>query len=264
MDLKLNYLYNGDCRELLKTYPDNFFDCVVSDIPYLLATGGATTGKDGVPQGMLSKDRLKISKDLKYKWIKSGNDIDNKLLYESGKFFENVPKFDEWLPELYRVVKDGSHIYLMINSRNLKELQQKAEKVGFKFLNLLVWVKNNATPNKYFMQKCEFILMLRKGFAKNINDMGTDNVFVSRNPIGNKFHPTEKPVELMKSFISQSTKAGDVVLDMFCGSGSTLIAAKELGLNYVGAEIEKRYYDIAISRLMGTAKRVETQQGSLF
>ncbi|MCD7880041.1 MAG: hypothetical protein LUG16_08940 [Candidatus Gastranaerophilales bacterium] len=66
----------------------------------------------------------------------------------------------------------------MINSRNLKELLPEAEKTCFKFLNLLVWVKNNATPNKYYMQKCEYILLLRKGCAKNINDMGANNVFL--------------------------------------------------------------------------------------
>ena len=262
---QINCIINGDTREVLKTFPDNFFDCVVSDIPYLLVTGGATTGKVGVPHGILSKDRLKTSKDLKSKRMKSENDIDNKTLMESGKLFENVPKFEEWLGELYRVTKDNTHIYLMINSRNLKELQQKAEKAGFKFLNLLVWVKNNATPNKYFMQKCEFILMLRKGYAKNINDMGANNVFMINNPIGNKFHPTEKPIELMKNFISQSTKEGDIVLDMFCGAGSTCIAAKELGLNYVGVEIEKRYYNIAIARLNGTAHRTDnTEQIKLF
>jgi DNA modification methylase len=54
----------------------------------------------------------------------------------------------------------------MINGRNLKELQQEAENVGFQFQNILVWNKGNATPNRYYLNACEFILMLRKGNAK--------------------------------------------------------------------------------------------------
>ena len=106
--------------------------------------------------------------------------------------------------------------------------------------------------------------MLRKGSARDINDFGAVNVFTDLNPFGNKFHPTEKPVSLMKKLIENSTNEGDTVLEPFAGAGATLIAAKETGRNYVGSEINKKYYDIAITRLNGTAKRVETQQGCLF
>ena len=115
------------------------------------------------------------------------------------------------------------------------------------------------------MQKCEFILMLRKGNAKYINNLGAVNVFTDLNPIGNKFHPTEKPVSLMKKLIENSTNEGDIVLEPFAGAGSTLLAAKETGRNYVGAEIDKKYYDIAITRLNGTAKRTgSTEQMNIF
>ena len=234
----LNRIIEGDSREILKEFPDGSVDCVCSDVPYLIVTGGVAGIKKGIHTGgILNRKELENSKDLKKKWLRKNED--NVDFITSGKFFENVPKFEEWLPEVYRVLKDGSHCYLMINSRNLKELQTKAEAVGFKFLNLLVWIKNNKTPNKYYMQQCEFILMLRKGYAKNIKVMGTSNVFQVANPTGNKFHPNEKPVELMKELIFQSTNSNDVVLDMFCGSGSTCVASKELGLNYIGIELER-------------------------
>lgn len=248
----LNRIIEGDSREILKEFPDGSVDCVCSDVPYLIVTGG-----------ILNRNDLENSKDLKKKWLRKNED--NVDFITSGKFFENVPKFEEWLSEVYRVLKDGSHCYLMINSRNLKELQTKAEAVGFKFLNLLVWIKNNKTPNKYYMQQCEFILMLRKGYAKNIKVMGTSNVFQVANPTGNKFHPNEKPVELMKELIFQSTNSNDVVLDMFCGSGSTCVASKELGLNYIGIELEKKYADIAKDRVANPLKkREENEQINLF
>ena len=267
-NLKLNYLYNGDCRELLKTYPDNFFDCCVSDVPYKIATSGAAvtnadavygkTGK-GSPKGILNR-RVTTPDRLKSKWLKQ-NDDETALLVAKGKLFENCDiKFSEWLPEVYRVMKSGTHIYFMVNGRNFKDLQIEAEKAGFIYQNTLVWVKQNATPNQYYMQKCEFILMLRKGNAKYINDLGATNVFTDLNPFGNKFHPTEKPVSLMKKLIENSTNEGDTVLEPFAGAGATLIASKETGRNYVGSEIDKKYYDIAISRLRGTAKRVDNTE----
>ena len=70
---------------------------------------------------------------------------------------------------LFNVLKDNTHCYIMINARNLMELQQEAEKVGFKFQQLIVWNKGNSIPNRYYLNSCEFILMLRKGAAKNIN-----------------------------------------------------------------------------------------------
>ena len=265
---KLNYLYNGDCRELLKTYPDNFFDCCVSDVPYKLAGGGAKVtnidagyGKSGkpAPVGILNR-RVTTPDRIKQRWLKQ-NDEDAALFVAKGKLFKNCDiKFKDWLPEVYRVMKDNTHIYFMVNGRNLKKLQIEAEKAGFVYQNLLVWIKQNYTPNQYYMQGTEFILMLRKGNAKYINDLGATNIFTDLNPFGNKFHPTEKPVSLMKKLIENSTGEGDIVLEPFAGAGATLIAAKELNRHYVGAEIDKKYYDIAIDRLRGAAKRTNTQQ----
>ena len=272
-DYPINYLYNGDCRDMLKQYPDNFFDCCVSDVPYKIVSGGARVTEESVnkfgakdPKGILKR---RVNNPLKQKWLKQGdsaNADDAALFVSKGKLFENCDiKFSEWLPEVYRVMKSGTHIYFMVNGRNLKELQIEAEHARFIYQNTLVWVKQNATPNHYYMQKCEFILMLRKGSARDINNFGTTNVFTDLNPIGNKYHPTEKPVSLMKKLIENSSNKGDIVLEPFAGAGSTLIAAKELNRNYVGSEIDKKYYNVAISRLNGTIQRTDnTEQMILF
>lgn len=257
---KTNFIFCGDVRDLLKEYPDNFFDCVVSDVPYKIITGGARVTEEAQekygktdPSGIFN--RMVCNDRLKSKWLKQG-DADSALLVAEGKLFQHCDiKFEEWLPEVYRVLKDGSHAYFMVNSRNLNELQTKAEAAGFKFMNLLVWVKNNKTPNKYYMQQCEFILFLRKGFAKNVNDMGKGNVFIIPNIIGTKFHPTEKPVELMQEMILQSTQPNEIVLEPFAGSAATCIAAVKSGRRFVAAEIEERFCKIGEDRLQGIAER---------
>lgn len=229
-------LINDDCLLALKKIPDESIDLVVTDCPYHIVQGGCTTGLYGNPSGVLNHDYVKATNDTEYT--------------RQGKIFKhNDIKFEEWLPEIYRVLKQDTHCYIMVNARNLAELQTKAEKVGFKFQNILIWFKNNATPNRYYLNAYEMILMLRKGKAKNINNMGTKNVLQINNIIGNKKHPTEKPVELMEILVKNSCGGGQLVLDPFMGAGSTGVACKNLGRNFIGIEIDEKYFKIAKERI---------------
>lgn len=254
--------YNMDCMEGMKEIPDNSVDCVVTDCPYRIVSGGCTN------------DAVKIGRSRKREahggcYVGDTNHVNlggifnefNEWCYtKEGKLFKyNEIKFEEWLPVLYRVLKSGSHCYIMVNARNLKDLQQAAENVGFIFQNLLVWDKGNSLPNKYYMNSYELILMLRKGGAKNINNMGTSNILRVPNIMRNKNHPTEKPVELMKILIKNSTNKSEIVLDPFMGSGSTGVAAKQLNRKFIGFEIDETYYKSAKERI-----ERETAQMNMF
>ncbi len=230
-------LYNDDCLKVLKDIPDESIDLVCTDCPYHIVQGGCTTGAYGNPSGVLNHDYSK-------------NESEDIEFTRQGKLFKhNDIMFEEWLPEVYRILKQDTHCYIMVNARNLAELQIKAESVGFKFQNILIWFKNNATPNRYYLNAYEMILMLRKGKAKNINNMGTKNVLQINNIIGNKKHPTEKPVELMKILVENSSGGGQLVLDPFMGAGSTGVACKNLGRDFIGIEIDEKYFKIAKERL---------------
>ena len=244
-------IHNADCLDILKTIGSETIDCVVTDCPYHIVSGGY--GEYEHPAGGM----------LRRKEISDTDEVPT--LVKKGKLFNNNDiEFEEWLPEIYRVLKQGTHCYIMINPRNLKDLWEEAEKVGFMFQNILVWDKGNATPNMYYMNAYENILMLRKGKAKYINDMGTTNLISIKN-VKKKWHPTEKPVELMEILIENSTSKGDVVLDPFMGSGSTGVACKELGREFIGIEIDKKYYDIAEKRMSGTIERDQIEgQTSIF
>ena len=121
--------------------------------------------------------------------------------------------------------------------------------MGFKFQNIIIWNKGNVTPNRYYLNAYEMILMLRKGNAKNINNMGTKNILDIKNIRGSKTHPTEKPVELNEIFIQNSSNNSETVLDPLMGTGSCGIACKKLGRNFIGIEIDKKYYEIAKERI---------------
>lgn len=228
----------GDCLERMKEIPDGSVDCAVIDPPYKIVAGGCRKVAKNECSGIFNK-RLESNK--RTDWVEE---------VRTGKMFKhNDIKFEHWLPELYRVMADKSHTYLMINSRNLSELQDKAEKVGFKFQNLLIWDKGNVTPNRYYMQAYECILMMRKGGAKTIINKGTSNILRVPNIIGNKKHPSEKPVELMEIMINNSTNDGDTVIDMFMGSCSTGVACLNTNRKFIGVEMDEKYFDIAKERM---------------
>lgn len=253
-------LYNEDCLTAFKKIKTESVDLIVTDPPYKIIAGGVSIEeREDEAKGILRKRAISDGTKCSNKWLKKG--IDNiPCVVKQGKMFtHNDIEFKEWLPEAYRVLKEGTHCYIMVNARNLKDLQTEAEKVGFKFVNILVWHKNNATPNKYYMQQAEFILLLRKGKARNINNMGTSNILSAYNIIGNKLHPTQKPVELMEVLIANSSNEGDTVLDPFFGSGSTIIAAEKLNRKAIGFEIDEEYYKTAKERIENKTDRQDFQ-----
>lgn len=226
MSIQPNTIYNEDCLETMKRMPDNFVDLVLTDPPYKTISGGNKTPK----------------------WISGyGNSVLHK---NDGKIFDhNSITADQWAKEVYRVLKDNSHCYIMSNYLNLFKTHKAFTDAGFRGHNLLVWEKNTANANRWYMKNCEYTLFFYKGKAKSINNASTKTVHKYKNIIGDKKHPTEKPVELMALYISNSTNNGETVYDPFMGSGTTAVACQNLNRNFIGSEISKEYCDIAEQRL---------------
>jgi site-specific DNA-methyltransferase (adenine-specific) len=263
--MEKNQIYNMDCLDFMRGgWLNNSVDLLLTDCPYHIVSWWCSTWeygnkKEWTPSWILERTRpiKKDAKGNKYYteskhislcWVL--NDYDATTYARQGKLFKhNEIKFSEWLPLVYDMLKEWCHAYIMINWRNLKELQEEAEKVWFQYQQLLVRDKGNATPNRYYLNACEFILMLRKWPARSINNMGTKNILRVPNIIWNKKHPTEKPVELMKILIENSTNEWDLVFDPFMWAWATAIACKELNRNYIGTEIDERYYNVIQERL---------------
>jgi site-specific DNA-methyltransferase (adenine-specific) len=99
------------------------------------------------------------------------------------------------------------------------------------------------------MNAYEMILMLRKGKAKNINIMGSKNIIRVPNITRIKQHPTEKPVDLMRLLIENSSQKGEIVLDPFMGVGGVGLACKRTNRGFIGVEIDEKYFNIAKQRI---------------
>jgi DNA modification methylase len=210
----------GDAREIMPTLGK--VDCIVTDLPYKLESGGGTTGEMG---GKFSK-----------------NIYDN-----SGSIISADIEFDEIMPLLVPLL-DRGHAYFMVNNRWVGAVENAALAAGFRFHNWLVWDKSTGTPNRWYMKNCEFTLFVFRGAAKPINECGSRQLIKCQNVI-NGLHETQKPVALMAHYIANSTDAGQTVLDPFMGSGTTGVAALQLGRKFIGIEIDQKHFDTACRRI---------------
>lgn len=221
-------LYKRDCLEVLKNIPDNSVDLIATDPPYKTTSRG-NAGNSG---GMLQKDINKKGR------VFSHNDIN----------------CSEYATEFYRVLKEGTHCYVMTNHINLIEMLNTFVKSGFHFTKSLVWNKGNKIMGQFYMSQFEYILFFRKGKAKRINKCGTSDILSipntkTKDSEGNNIHDTEKPVELMRILIENSSETGEVVLDPFMGSGSTGIACVNTNRDFIGIELDEGYFKIAENRI---------------
>ena len=222
----------------MKKIPDASIDLIATDVPYRITSRG-NAGSSG---GMMQKD-----------------------LSMKGKIFEdNDIKIEEYLPEFYRILKEKSHCYIMCNHINLTHFLKVIDESNFHFIKCLVWVKDNKIMGSFYMNQFEYIIMLRKGGAKIVNNCGISDVLMFANKKdkdknGQNLHDSQKPVGLFQTLISQSSKKSETILDPFMGSGTTAIAAIREKRNFIGFELNKEYYDKACKRI-----ELELSQPTIF
>lgn len=226
--LEINKIYNMDCLEGMKRLSEESVDLIVTDPPYRTTSRG-NAGNSG---GMLQKDINKKGKVFNH------NDIEPNL----------------YIPQLYKVLKNGGHFYIMTNHVNLQNMLNVSSETGFKFIKSLIWNKGNKIMGQYYMSQFEYILFFRKGKGVKINHCGTSDILnipnlKSKAKEGGNLHDTEKPVELMEILIENSSNVGQIVLDPFMGIGSTAIACINTKRRYIGFELDPKYFDVACERL---------------
>lgn len=218
----------GNAIELIKTIPSDSIDCVVTDPPYRVTSRG-NAGNSG---GMFKKD-----------------------INLKGKVFaENDVKIQDFASELFRVLKEQTHCYVMCNQINLQPYLNELVSVGFKITRVLVWDKGNKINSQWYMGQVEFIIFCRKGRAKRVNNCGVSELIAipnkkTKRKDGTNYHDTEKPVALMQLLVEQSTMGGDIVLDPFVGIGATAIACLKTGRRFIGFELDPTYYTVAVGRV---------------
>ena len=240
IDLRL-----GDCLEVMKTIEDNSIDAIICDLPY-----GTTACKwdSVIPFEPLWKQYKRVIKDngaivlfgsqpftsalimsnpkgFKYEWIwqKTKGSNFQTLKHQPWKMHENILVFNAkgvYNPQKYTVSQDK-----IDKRKNVND--QLTNKDG-------VYGKLNRTRKK---------------------DDGTrypNSIQTVKNPNNNSLHPTQKPLELLEYLVKTYTNEGETVLDNTMGSGTTMLACKNLNRNGIGIEKEEKYFNIASERINGT------------
>lgn len=215
---KENYkLFFGDCLEVMDKLIEEevAFDAIITDPPY----------------GINFK-----SNHRKEKYNAITND-------------DNLGFINEYFSKCHDLLKENTHIYCFCSWHKIDEFKIAFEKY-FKLKNIIVWEKNNTSMGDLkgsYAPKYEFILYGHKGRRERIGKRLPDIIQAKRT--GNKLHPTQKPVDLLKIFIEQSTNENEVIFDGFMGSGSTGVACLNTNRKFVGIELDENYFNIAVNRM---------------
>ncbi len=257
----LNSIINGDCIEEMKKLPSNSIDLIFVDPPYWMRVDGVLTRVEGTTY----------------------NGCDDN--WDKFNSLEEYEKFTEaWLKGCYRVLKPNGSIWVIGGMQCIYTIGGIMQKIGFWFINDIIWYKTNPTPN--FMgtrlnNSHETLIWATKSknarytfnykTAKELNvDTVNDYEYskgvrkqmgsVWRFPVcsgderlkdsfGKKLHSTQKPEALLYRIIAINSKKGDTVLDPFGGTMTTAAAAKKLGRNYIMIEQERLYCQYGEERL---------------
>jgi DNA modification methylase len=177
------------------------------------------------------------------------------------------PQFTQFLKDALgtcaRFIRDGGITYVCMDWRHSGELLEAGEYAFDELKNICVWVKSNAGQGSFYRSAHEFVYVYKRGKAPHINTFGLGQNGRSRSNVWTyagvnsfragrmdelKMHPTVKPVAMIADAMKDCSRRGSIVLDSFAGSGSTIIAAEQVGRRAYCMEIDPLYADVAIRR----------------
>lgn len=235
----------GDCLEQMKEIPDGSVDMVLIDPPY--SSGGLFAG-----------DRKKSTRekyfDIGYNGAArfqdfSGDNMDQRSFTEFMRMALNKCR---------QKAKPESVAAVFVDWRNLPALTDAFQAAGWIYRGIVVWDKGNSrpTPNR-FRNDCEYIVWGSNGPRKAEFKPGVavyaGCYHVPSVPTNKKHHQTEKPIELLEQLLAICPEGG-CVLDCFMGSGSTGVACVNTGLDFIGIELNQRYFETAKRRIEEAVK----------
>tara|TARA_A100001015_G_scaffold139866_1_gene155115 strand:- start:2101 stop:3168 length:1068 start_codon:yes stop_codon:yes gene_type:complete len=251
MTKKFSRIINGDSLDIIKNIPDKSFDLVFADPPYNMQIG----------------EKLKRPDDSKVNGVNDKWDQ-----FSNFKHYDDFSK--KWLKECKRILKDNGSMWVIGTYHNIFRIGYHIQNLNYWILNDVIWRKNNPMPNfkgTRFTNAHETLIWASKNkkskytfnyqSLKCLNDdlqMRSDWLFPICNgkerlkKNGKKVHSTQKPESLLHRIILASTNKGDIIFDPFLGTGTSAVVAKKLGRKYFGIEKDKKYFDAANERIIGT------------
>ncbi len=212
-----NTVIQGDCITAMQDMATGSVDFILTDPPYLVSYKG--------------RDGRTVANDDNARWLK--------------------PAFNQ----MHRVLKSGGFCISFYGWNKVDLFMEAWKSAGFRVVGHIVFRKQYASSAKFLRYEHEMAYLLAKGDvappACPIPDV------IDFPYTGNKLHPTQKPVKALSELLLAFTEPGDLVLDPFCGSGSTLVAANSLGRDWLGIELEVAHHATATRRLASFCKSLD-------
>jgi len=250
-------IFQGDCLDILAALPENSIDLIFADPPYFLSNNGITCHAGRM---------VSVNK----------GDWDRSRGADANHEFNRA-----WLAACQRVLKPNGTIWVSGTSHVIHSIGFAMQQLEFKLLNDITWVKPNPPPNlscRYFTHATETIIWA----AKNKKSRHAFNYKLMKETAGGKQmksvwtvpppeswekkfgkHPAQKPLALLERIILASSNEGDVVLDPFMGSGTTLLSAFRLRRRTIGCEFELQSVSLSLRRICSDLIHVEISVSSL-
>ena len=211
--LALDTIAHGDCVPLMRQMPAASVDFILTDPPYLVR--------------YCSRDGRAIRNDADDRWLK--------------------PAF----AQAYRVLRPDRFCVCFYGWSKADKFIAAWREAGFRLVGHLVFCKGYASTTRFLRYQHEQAYLLAKGDPRRPERPIPD--VLEMRYTGNRIHPTQKAVSALLPLIESFSTAGDLVLDPFCGSGSTLVAARQLGRRFIGIELDPTYHDLAARRIQAGA-----------
>lgn len=237
----LDQIYNLDCLEFMAAVHDNCIDLIFADPPYNLSRS-----------------------NYRMRFVKSGGtDLStNKGDWDSMSDHDYEQFTTTWVSQCHRILKVNGSIWTAGTYHSIYVVGHIMQQAGFEILNEILWHKSDATPNiscRRFVADHENFIWARKGKRHTFNYEAMKNMnggkqmrslwSKGKTTGGPKMHPTQKPEWLLQRIITATSNPEAIVFDPFTGSGTTALVARQLGRRYIGTEVNKEYFEMAVERL---------------
>jgi DNA modification methylase len=209
LETYLNNVTTGDCTRILKDFPNESIDLILTDPPYIAS--------------YRPRDGRTVTNDDHSAWLK--------------------PAFSE----MFRVLRPGAFCVTFYGWPTADLFVSAFRSAGFRPVSHLSFIKRYSSYTGYTRAQHEVAYVLVKGFPDKPKDPIGD--VLTWDYSGKKLHPTQKPVSVLIPLIETFSQPGDIVLDPFCGSGSSLVAAKVVGRKFAGIELDSAHADVARRRV---------------
>lgn len=218
-----NKILLGDAYKLIKEIPDKSIDCIYTDIPYDMTFSGG--GSLSYKLGEYIKDEVKSF----------SNGIDYSIIKDFIRIMKNI------------------NCFIWCSKNQIYDIMTAFKDLNADF-NILTWTKTNPIPfgNAIWLSDIEYCLHFYKNAGYNTGwENKKKNYSSSINQKDKKLfeHATIKPLEMVKRHLLNTTQPNDIILDPFMGSGTTAVACKETSRNFIGFEINEKWWKVANNRI---------------